>query len=196
MDLLEKPYDLYKMVGQRIKERRKSLRITQTQLAEMMDISYQQIQKYETGLNSVSLERLIQFAKLLNVSPDHFYQGITLNGNMDRKAGSDIICGTKPQHLQIVLVEDNLADIMLFRKSLEALPEIADLYCINEANKVMDYLCNYATKYAAPAPDIIVLDLNMPHHAGLKILKDLKSNSQTCIIPVIIFTKALDHHLG
>jgi len=191
MDVMEKNSDLYKTVGQRIRERRRKLRITQTQLADLIGISYQQVQKYEAGLNHLSLERLMQFAKLLSVSPDHFYQGIRFDDGVGSAVESDVIRSTTSQRLRILLVEDNMADVLLFKKSMEKYTKVADLYCIDDPERVMDYLCNHMTKYGNSAPDIMVLDLNMPKVGGLKLLKDLKSNSQNSLLPVIVLTNSI-----
>ena len=63
-------------IGERIKERRKHMGLTQSQLAVKLDLSYQQFQKYETGGNRVSAGRLWQIAKILEVEPSYFYEGV------------------------------------------------------------------------------------------------------------------------
>lgn len=62
-------------VGQRIRERRTALGLTQEQLAAALKISYQQVQKYETGSNRVSAGRLYEIAKHLNTDVSYFFQG-------------------------------------------------------------------------------------------------------------------------
>jgi len=62
-------------VGQRIRERRTALGLTQEQLAAALNISYQQVQKYETGSNRVSAGRLYEIAKNLDTSVSYFFQG-------------------------------------------------------------------------------------------------------------------------
>lgn len=62
-------------VGERIRERRTMLGFTQEQLADALQISYQQIQKYETGANRVSAGRLYQIAKRLDVDVSTFFEG-------------------------------------------------------------------------------------------------------------------------
>jgi len=62
-------------VGQRIRERRTALGLTQEQLAAALNISYQQVQKYETGSNRVSAGRLYEIAKHLDTDVAHFFLG-------------------------------------------------------------------------------------------------------------------------
>ena len=70
-------------VGGRIRQRRTLLGLTQEQLAASLNISYQQVQKYETGANRVSAGRLYQIAKELSVEVGYFFEGLdeTVNEN-------------------------------------------------------------------------------------------------------------------
>lgn len=65
-------------VGERIRKRRMLLGYTQEQLADALEISYQQIQKYETGSNRVSAGRLFQIAQRLEAPISYFFEGLGL----------------------------------------------------------------------------------------------------------------------
>ena len=60
-------------VGRRIKLRRLELRISQSGLAKTLNVTFQQVQKYETGRNRVSASSLSVIAKTLRVNPAHFF---------------------------------------------------------------------------------------------------------------------------
>ncbi len=60
-------------VGQRLRQRRSILGISQEKLAELVGITFQQIQKYENGANRISASRLFQFSNLLDVPVDFFF---------------------------------------------------------------------------------------------------------------------------
>ncbi len=64
-------------VGKRLYRRRRMLGLTQEQLARCIGIRFQQIQKYECGLNRVNASRLFQLAGALKVSPDYFFEGLS-----------------------------------------------------------------------------------------------------------------------
>ena len=64
-------------VGERIRLRRTELGLTQEQLAEALDVSYQQIQKYETGANRVSAGRILEIARKLGVEVGYFFEGVS-----------------------------------------------------------------------------------------------------------------------
>jgi transcriptional regulator with XRE-family HTH domain len=62
-------------VGTRIAARRQALGLSQTALAERVGVSFQQIQKYETGINRISASRLHQIALALGDEPGSFFPG-------------------------------------------------------------------------------------------------------------------------
>ena len=69
------PVDVH--VGKRIRHRRWMNGTTQQQLAEKVGIKFQQIQKYETGMNRVSASRLWDIAAVLGVPVSFFFEGLT-----------------------------------------------------------------------------------------------------------------------
>ncbi len=62
-------------VGRRVRERRRKRGMTQTELADALGTSYQQIQKYEGGTNRVSAGRLYVLAQALGVTVGYFFKG-------------------------------------------------------------------------------------------------------------------------
>lgn len=64
------PTDVF--VGTRLKERRLALRMSQTDLGASAGISFQQIQKYERGVNRVAISMLKKFAEALRVPVTYF----------------------------------------------------------------------------------------------------------------------------
>ena len=63
-------------VGRRVRERRREIGMSQGKLGNALKISYQQVQKYEIGLNRVAAGRLWDIAKLLEVDVGYFFEGI------------------------------------------------------------------------------------------------------------------------
>src|SRR6478609_5460626 len=63
-------------LGKRLRRRRRLLGLTQQQLATVVGIRFQQIQKYECGANRISAARLWQLAEALEVPVSYFYDGI------------------------------------------------------------------------------------------------------------------------
>ncbi len=67
-----------KAVGNRIKSRRKGLKLSQTDLANRVGVKFQQIQKYESGSNRVAASRLWQMADALHVHISYFFEDLEL----------------------------------------------------------------------------------------------------------------------
>jgi transcriptional regulator with XRE-family HTH domain len=66
-------------VGERIRLRRTELGLTQEQLAEALDVSYQQVQKYETGANRISAGRIFEIARKLRVDISYLFDGLPMD---------------------------------------------------------------------------------------------------------------------
>jgi transcriptional regulator with XRE-family HTH domain len=62
-------------VGERIRIRRTEMGLTQDELARQLAISYQQVQKYETGANRISAGRLYEIALKLTTDVSYFFEG-------------------------------------------------------------------------------------------------------------------------
>lgn len=77
-------------VGKRIRHRRWMNGTTQQQLAESVGIKFQQIQKYETGMNRVSASRLWDISRVLNVPVSFFFEGLSAQ---DEAAGKSDLPG-------------------------------------------------------------------------------------------------------
>ncbi|MFH0924057.1 MAG: helix-turn-helix transcriptional regulator [bacterium] len=63
-----------KEIGELIKKRRKECKISQERLAEVLDISYQQIQRYENGTNKLNVENIQIIAQALGVPTSYFFE--------------------------------------------------------------------------------------------------------------------------
>ena len=61
-------------LGKKLRMRRLSLGLTQTKVAEAINVTFQQIQKYEKGTNGVSSNRLMQLSSYLKVPITYFFE--------------------------------------------------------------------------------------------------------------------------
>jgi transcriptional regulator with XRE-family HTH domain len=69
------PSGIDRVVGQRIRWRRRELKLTQERLGELLELTFQQVQKYEKGVNRVSAGRLYEIAGVLGVPISYFFEG-------------------------------------------------------------------------------------------------------------------------
>jgi len=74
-------------IARRVRALRLQRGISQTELGNVLDVTFQQVQKYETGTNRISAGRLQQIAEVLDVPVTYFYAGIDGNGNGNGHAG-------------------------------------------------------------------------------------------------------------
>ena len=69
------PNPIDKHVGSRVRMRRVLLGMSQEKLGEALNLTFQQVQKYEKGTNRIGASRLQQIAKTLDVAPGYFFEG-------------------------------------------------------------------------------------------------------------------------
>ena len=86
---MKHPVDAH--VGKRIRHRRWMVGMTQQQLADKVGIKFQQIQKYETGMNRVSASRLWDIADSLGVAISFFFEGLAAEGATPGVPAGDIL---------------------------------------------------------------------------------------------------------
>lgn len=75
------PHALDLAIGQRIRERRRAIGLTQQELAEAIGITFQQVQKYERGMNRVSFSRLAEIAHTLRCGLSDLAQGLEVSAS-------------------------------------------------------------------------------------------------------------------
>ena len=124
------PVDVH--VGQRVAARRRSLKLSQKDLADHVGYSYQQVQKYEKGLNRVSSSVLFEFSKALDVPVSYFFEGLPrkrTRPNRD-KGQSPAAFATdptrKPDVISMVHDFDRIANMRARRRLQEAVRAAAD----------------------------------------------------------------------
>lgn len=65
-------------IGQRVKQRRLEMGMSQERLAELLGVTFQQIQKYEKGANRIAASRLFDLSGALGVAISYFFEGLTV----------------------------------------------------------------------------------------------------------------------
>jgi CheY-like chemotaxis protein len=90
--------------------------------------------------------------------------------------------------INILLVEDNLADIRLTKEALSEGKIDNTLYVVKDGVQAMDFLHKRSPFADAVTPDLILLDLNIPRKSGQEVLKEIKQDAKLKSIPVVIIT--------
>jgi len=87
---------------------------------------------------------------------------------------------------RIVLVEDNPGDVLLVKKALQEKGIAADLRCFEDGQQALKSLSQQGRK----APDLILLDLNLPKTEGVDVLKAVRNTPNLASVPVVILTSS------
>jgi CheY-like chemotaxis protein len=90
--------------------------------------------------------------------------------------------------IHVLLVDDSPTDAMLTREALEHAKTPNRLHVVENGVEAMEFLHRVGKHAAAPRPDIILLDLNMPRKNGQEVLVDIKSDENLKAIPVVVLT--------
>ena len=112
---MKHPVDVH--VGKRVRHRRWMVGMTQQQLGDIVGIKFQQIQKYETGMNRISASRLWDIAQALDVSISFFFEGFE---------------GEETPATPSVHVETQRGDLLADKEALEL---VRSYYSIPEAQR-------------------------------------------------------------
>ena len=110
-----------KHLGNKLKLRRLALGLTQTKVAKAINVTFQQIQKYEKGTNGVSSIRLLQLANYLKVPVNFFFEDFSeYLINLDRSQEGHM--NINYNFLVKIYTELNNDQKLKFSKSLESAP--------------------------------------------------------------------------
>ena len=90
--------------------------------------------------------------------------------------------------VEILLVEDNPADVRMTREALTSDRLWNRLGVVTDGVEAMAYLRREGKFAAAPRPDLILLDLNLPKKDGREVLAEIKADPNLKLIPIVVLT--------
>jgi two-component system, chemotaxis family, response regulator Rcp1 len=90
--------------------------------------------------------------------------------------------------IAILLVEDNPGDVRLTREALKEAKVRNRLSVAGDGVEALAYLRREGAYSAAPRPDIVLLDLNLPRKDGRQVLAEVKADPELRRIPIVILT--------
>lgn len=91
-------------------------------------------------------------------------------------------------HVDILLVEDSPADILITREAFEEFGLLNTLHVMEDGTEALAFLRQEGKYASAPRPDLILLDLNLPRKNGREVLAEIKADDRLKTIPVVILT--------
>jgi CheY-like chemotaxis protein len=96
----------------------------------------------------------------------------------------------KPAHA-ILLVEDNPADVQITQRALRDSGVPVQLIVVRDGQEAIDYLLREGVRGQEPswrAPDLVLLDLNLPRLSGREVLERLRATTRFRAVPVVVLT--------
>lgn len=107
---------------------------------------------------------------------------------------------------EILLVEDNPDDVDLTLRAFQRSHVRNKVIVARDGVEALDYLFStgaHANRPAGELPEVVLLDLNLPKLHGLEVLKRLRADERTRLLPVVILTSSTEeqdivrsYHLG
>lgn len=91
---------------------------------------------------------------------------------------------------EVLLVEDNPGDVDLTREALEEAKLYVRLNVVRDGEAALAFLRREGAHAAAPRPDLILLDLNLPKLDGRGVLAEVKRDPELRAIPVVVLTSS------
>jgi CheY-like chemotaxis protein len=92
--------------------------------------------------------------------------------------------------VEILLVEDNPGDVRLTREALKEGKAHVRLSVVSDGDQALAFLRRQGEHAAAPRPDLVLLDLNLPRTGGREVLAQVKADPALRRIPVVVLTSS------
>lgn len=111
-------------VGAQLRSIRMMRGVSQTELGTTLGLTFQQIQKYEKGINRISVSKLVEMANVLDVSIIDFFNGVKLKNNPETKKREPMT--TRPETLKLIKAFESIENIATRRQILHIVDTLGD----------------------------------------------------------------------
>jgi CheY-like chemotaxis protein/DNA-binding XRE family transcriptional regulator len=179
--------DVKKQFGAAVRFHRDQLGISQEELAGRAGLHRTYISDVERGARNVSLESINRLATALQVSLSLLFARLE-ELSPDRPTGPSL---SADELVEILVVQDSNEDTALTIKALKDLRITNHIYTVRDGAAALDFLfCRgeFAHRKRTQRPQLILLDVTLPKIDGLEVLRQIKGDSRTRTIPVIVLT--------
>ena len=112
-------------VGQRIRDKRNERGMSQTEVANAIGVTFQQVQKYERGTNRVGASRLFDLSRILSVPIQYFFAGLNNQSTPIEKEDDNVIHLMKPDTVELVEAYYKVKNLQVRRQILSTIRSIS-----------------------------------------------------------------------
>ena len=118
------PIDI--QVGNRVRIRRMLIGMSQEKLGDLLGLTFQQVQKYEKGVNRIGAGRLFEVSRILNVPVDFFYEGVSVAGQPESDGAPVMEFVSSGEGLQLALAFMKIKDAKVRKRVLDLVKSLAE----------------------------------------------------------------------
>ncbi len=93
-----------------------------------------------------------------------------------------------PSPVVVLLVEDDPGDVLMIREAFDENKVRNELHVCSDGEDALTFLRQEGPHEAAPRPDLVLLDLNLPRRDGREVLAEIKADDRLRTIPVVVLT--------
>ena len=174
--------------GSVVRERRNHLRISQEELADRAGLHRTYIADIERGARNPSLKSIEKIAKALQLSIAALFSpsngpGATQVANLPYDGGNELV--------DILLVVNDRNDAELVVSAFKRAHLGNRVHWVRDGAEALAFVFGtgaYAYRRLENRPNVVLLDLNLPKVDGMEVLRRIKSDERTSMIPVVILT--------
>ena len=102
--------------------------------------------------------------------------------------GNAWVVSSSGRRIQVLLVEDDPGDALMIREAFEQHDITHDLHHVADGVEAIAFLRREGEHAAAPRPDLVLLDLNLPRMDGREVLERVKGDAGLRSIPIVVLT--------
>ncbi len=174
--------------GASVRNLRYRLGISQETLAERADLHRTYIAGIESGARNVTLKSIDKLARALEVSTGTL---LSQSSGPGLRTGNTHPESSTREFVDILLAEDNPDDVEMTLQAFKRARLANSILVVSDGAEALDYVfCRgiYARRRREQRPKMLLLDLNLPKVSGLEVLRRIKADKRTKMIPVVILT--------
>jgi CheY-like chemotaxis protein/DNA-binding XRE family transcriptional regulator len=183
--------DVKKSFGVSVRACRGRLGLSQEKLAERADLHRTYISDVERGARNLSLESIAKLAHALEVSVAALFPlELQKELQVENPNGTEAH-GKSREVVEVLLVEDNPEDAELALYAFKQARFANRVQVVSDGQQALDHFFapgKDTSRLPGQCPQIVLLDLNLPKVSGMEVLRRLKGDDRTRMIPVIVLT--------